>query len=496
MANNHGKASRSAQKIFNNSLLYTLGTLASKAVGFFLIPIYTYHMSSEEYGIATTVIAFVAAFSIVASLSLNAALIRFYQDYTDDEKKRFVGTIVIGVIMNSVLFCFLLGLTAPLYADLLLKDIAFFPYILLGILSLMFEGIYTIYQSLLQAKQAGSRYSLNSIIYLFFHAVTVVLFVVVFKMGALGMILSNFATNVCFAVYGVFSMLKKGYMILTFDTGLFKKSIRYSLPILPHNLSNNLNTYAVKVIINSFLSYALSGIFSIAMQFSTMINLVQSSVNLAFRPWFIEQMKCGEEGRREIRHMTCMIMALYSFCAVMISLVSRELIYFFAEESYFEGWRFVPLLIVAQLISFVYYSHVQTLMYHVGISKFTSICSLSGLLTNIAVSLLLVKPLGVIGIVVGQVAAKTVMSALTVYMSRKVEERVDFGLSKMIVFIVCAAIICLGGILLSEMMKEHMFISIIGRVALAVIAFLIFILGYLPDYIMLFGAIFKKRRLK
>ena len=108
---------KSSQKIFNNSLLYALGTVASKAVGFFLVPIYTYNMSSEEYGIATTIISFVSTFGIVVMLSLRAAMIRFYNEYDTEEKKRFIGTIVTGVLANALLIGSLLILFNQLYAS-------------------------------------------------------------------------------------------------------------------------------------------------------------------------------------------------------------------------------------------------------------------------------------------------------------------------------------------------------------------------------------------
>jgi len=69
----------SSQKIFNNSLLYSIGMVLSKAVGFFLIPIYTYCVSTEEYGIATTINTFVSTFGIVVTKILGILyVIPFY----------------------------------------------------------------------------------------------------------------------------------------------------------------------------------------------------------------------------------------------------------------------------------------------------------------------------------------------------------------------------------------------------------------------------------
>ena len=192
---------KNSQKIFNNSLLYSIGIIFSKAVGFFLVPIYTYCVSKEDYGIATTVTTFVSTFGIVVMLSLRASMIRFYNQYDEKEKPVFIGTIVSFVILNAIGICSLLCIFNYLYVSLLFEGIDFYPIVFLGVLSLGFEGIYLVYQSLLQARQDGKSYSKNSIVYLVFHAVSVVIFVALLNMGGLGIVLSNFLTNICFALY-------------------------------------------------------------------------------------------------------------------------------------------------------------------------------------------------------------------------------------------------------------------------------------------------------
>ena len=488
-------ANKSTQKIFNNSLFYSLGTVASKAVGFFLVPIYTYSMSKSEYGIATTITTFVSTFGIVVMLSLRAAMIRFYNEYEDLEKPRFIGTIFSFVSFNALLICCLLCIINHIYMPLLFKSVDFFPCVFFGVLSLGTEGVYLTYQSLLQARQEGKRYSVNSMVYLFFHAITVIVFVALVKWGALGIVFSNFVTNTCFALYGVWSMRKSNLMVFCLDKEIIKKSLKYSLPILPHNLANNLNNYSVKIIINRFISYSISGLYTLASQFSTIVNLVQSSVNLAFRPWFIEQMQSGEEGRKQIKYMTCMIMSLFSFCAVTVSVFSKEIVYIMADRSYFNAWKMVPFFVFSQLISFIYYSHVQTLMYNTKMSKFTALCSTSGLLVNVIVSLLLVKNLNVYGILIAQIVSQTVLSVMTVLMSNKAE-RVDFGLPRMIVSLMMAAVlITLGSVISLNAANKLDFIEIILKMIIAVIAFGVFIIPYFNDYKEFVFGIFGKKKL-
>lgn len=483
---------KSSQKIFNNSLLYSIGMIFSKAVGFFLVPIYTYNVSDTDYGIATTITTFVTTFGIVIMLSLRAALIRFYNEYDEDEKPEFVGTITTFVALNALVVCTLLCLLRNLYIPLLFKGINFFPLVFLGIISLGAEGIYLVYQSVLQAKQDGKRYSLNSVLYLVVHAVAVIIFVWVLQMGAVGIVLSNCLTSILFAAYGVLVMLRSRVMRFSWNNKMLSRSLKYSLPILPHNLSNNMNTYATKLIINNHIGYVLSGMYSLAAQFSTIISLVQSSINLAFRPWFIEQMEQKEEGRAQIKYMTVMIMAIYSFVAVLISLFCKEIVLLMVEKSYSDSWKMVPFFVVTQLIAFIYYSHVQALMYNVKMSKYTMVCSLSGLVINVLVAMLLVNSMNIYGVLIANFVSQAVLATLTVVLSRKAE-KVDFGLPKMILYIVMAIVLSAVGMSISNRNSGVNIIEILLKLVLSAVSFVLFIFPYRKDLLSLTKGLLKKR---
>ena len=63
-----------------NSVLYLISTICLKAVGFFLLPLYTHLVSPEEYGYVYVVSAFVAFMGLFLTLSMHGAIGRFYFD--------------------------------------------------------------------------------------------------------------------------------------------------------------------------------------------------------------------------------------------------------------------------------------------------------------------------------------------------------------------------------------------------------------------------------
>jgi O-antigen/teichoic acid export membrane protein len=272
------------------------------------------------------------------------------------------------------------------------------------------------------------------------------------------------------------------------------KALKYSIPILPHNLSNNLSTYSVKLIINNYIGYALSGLYTLASQFSTIVNMVQNSVNLAFRPWFVEQMQNGEDGRVQIKHTSCMIMSVLSFCCVGVSVLSKEVIILLADKDYVDAWMFVPVFVLGQLISFVYYCHVQTLMYNIKMSKYVAVCSFSSLLTNIALSLALVGYFGIYAMLIALIVSKIVLCTITVLMSNRAEN-VDFGLWKMVQQTVIYCILSAIGMWISMRGGPSLDWGAVGlKLILLVAAVFIYLAPYREDYLKLLSGFLKKNR--
>ena len=79
--------------MWRNWLVYGLSSVASRLVGFVMLPVYTRVLSPEEYGIRAMVTVGVDLVGMVCSLGLTTAMIRYATgDGHDDGRPRAVGT--------------------------------------------------------------------------------------------------------------------------------------------------------------------------------------------------------------------------------------------------------------------------------------------------------------------------------------------------------------------------------------------------------------------
>ena len=485
----------SSNKLFKNSLFFSIGIVLGKAASFLLLPIYTHYLSDAEYGVATTLVNFSSVLGLVIMMSLRAAMIRFYNDYKDsEERKTFIGSLITLVLVSSVAFTVILTLLRDLYAPFAFKGIDFFPLVFASIIAACFEGLFSLYQSIWQASQNGKAYSVNNALYLISHVVINSILVVFFKMGA-GAIVWGAAINAAlFSIYGIIMLLIKKEMRICLNAAIIKRAVLYSLPILPHNLANNISTLMSKLILNHRISYAASGLYTVASQISTIMSFVQSSLNLAFRPWFIEQMDKGEDGKKEIKNSSVLICTIYCFVSVGIALFSQEIIYIFTSAEYRSAWKIVPILVSALTVAFIYYSHVQSIMYNIKASKIAFVCSITGCISNVLLSVVLVRPLNSYGVAIAYLLSQAILATITVIFSRRAE-KVDFGLGQMVLNIFISATIMAIFLFPSYFAEKEKitFLNILYKSCGFIIAFFVLFRGRYRDLLLKIRSILSRK---
>ncbi len=455
-------------KVVKNSVLYSVVMAFTKALGLILLPLYTNvkFISTAEYGEYSLLSQFITMATFFVSLSLNNAAIRFYTDFKEDREKvkKFFGTIMtfISLLSLGVLIIFIV-FQKPLL-NLLFTGIPFFPNVFIILIALIFYTIYTMYQGFLQSMMEGSRYSRNGMLFVLLHAALNVLFLVGFRnvkigsyeLGGLnGMVLSLTISYGVFAIYGVYDLLRKKLMVICIDKKMLSMSIKYSLPLVPHSMANTMAAYIPKVFLNKVDKVAqvagamATAIHSVAMQFSSTIDVVQNAINTAQRPWFNEKMGQGEKGKKEIIDFTMVSMRLTIIVCLGVGLFSQEIVLIIARSpAYYEAWKIIPFFAITHAVKSIYYNQALAVMYDLNANKKMFLCSGSGTLLNFVLTGTLVWwvfDLGILGTAISLLVSRILSASLMMMLCRK-NKIIMFPLKEMIMCVVLCAITCVVGI--------------------------------------------------
>jgi O-antigen/teichoic acid export membrane protein len=382
------------KKLIENSVLYSGLQILQKGAGFLLLPLYTRFLTPNDYGIISVITSTVSFLSVFYLFGLNGAANRFYVDFKDDKQslKTFWGTIVtllliISTVFTTLLFCY------KKYFIFVLGGIDFFPYMFLGIVSVAFSPIFGVYQSLLQAMQDGRKYTfVNFSNFLVLVSLTII-FIVFLEMKAIGPLLASAITSCVFCIYTFFSIRKE----ITFGINLahLKKCLLYCVPIVPHNLTGWSSSLLDRILINNFVSTAMTGIYNIGCQLGNLQLILSTAVTQAYLPWFFGELKHNRTDK--VKKFFILAMAFYVTFALWVSLFSKDIISLMTTKAFSDAWKVVGLISFGNVFNGYYYFIVSPLFFFEKRIRYVPIATVSGALFGFCLNLILIPKYGIMG---------------------------------------------------------------------------------------------------
>jgi O-antigen/teichoic acid export membrane protein len=381
-------------KILANSVIYSIITILQKGILFFLLPLYTAYLSTDDYGVLSVITSVSSFFSIFIILSLDGAGTRFfYRNKNPQYAKILWGSLISFVLINSLIIGVLSILFHEYFIDPIVRNINFFPYILLGIVNVILSPLYLFFQTYLQTLQNGIYYGFNSLLYFLLQITLIIIFLVVFNLGIVGVLLANAITSFVFFIYVMIVFFPK--VKLGFDKSILIPAIRYSSPLIPHSLSSWSTGMIDKLFLNDLAGKSETGLYSVGQQLGSIIGLMAASINKAFVPWFFEKEAIGKEGINQIRGVSEIIILICCFIAFFVSLFSKEILYVMAAKEYQNAWIIVPILAFSNVFQAMYYLFINVLF--LKHSSFVFIVTIASAVINILLNIILISIAGMIG---------------------------------------------------------------------------------------------------
>ena len=188
------------KRIASHTLIYGIGDVAVKAIGFLLIPLYTRYLTPDDYGIWSLVHTFQMILIIVFSLGFNSAVFKVYhQTENEHEKDCVVSTALIFLILWGVPATGLLLYGAEFLSRMIFgsPDNALYLRYIAG--AVFLDLFRLIALSLLRAREKPVSFSIINIIHFTLLVILNILNVAVRKQGVTGIVQSQLITSAVIA---------------------------------------------------------------------------------------------------------------------------------------------------------------------------------------------------------------------------------------------------------------------------------------------------------
>lgn len=382
-----------------NSSIYILNSFLQNGIYVLFLPIYTHYLVPSEYGIVSLTSTIGSWLGIFFSFSLDVALYRKYFNYKDNENelKIFLGTIFITVLVLTLSGSIFLLLFGHFIFNVIAKNIAFYPYVMLVIITAGFQPFFSLFQTLLQLQNKPLHYSLISIFSLLGRiSLTLLFFTKIKTMPACAPLLANMMITILCTIYAFLAFRKK--IVWKVRINFLKDSFAYSLPVLPHTMLVTARPIIDKLVLNAFVSISAVGIFNIGFQFGSLILLIVTGFSNAYIPLLYNAMKDeNKEQLLELRNMGILISIVYLLSAIGISLFSNELIHIFTAKAYDQSRTIISFIAFAFAIYGIGQIFTNTISYYNKGMRIIPFVTAFSVLLSVTLNIYFVKRLGLNG---------------------------------------------------------------------------------------------------
>ncbi len=405
------------KRILRHTLIYGLGFVGTSALALLLTPLYTRYIPPEGYGRLRLVSITLQILTIVGSLGVVEAFYRFfYQLAAEDKKRQIVATCFICLTVPLALGGMALFAAAPFMAEWLLDSAEEARLFRVAAGTMLAGGVSTFFLAYLRAEERSGLYALLSVLQLALSLGLNILFVVHIGWGVFGVLLAALFSQLAVAL--TLTPVVARQAIGQLDRDILRKVLRFGLPLMPANVAGYLIGSSNLYFLKTFGTLAEVGIFSLALQFGSAINLlVVTPFDMTWAPMKYKLASDPQADRIYGNVLTYFVFVALFACIGLAALIGDTLA-ILVDARYQDATLYVG----AIGLSWAIFGAYRVFCFGIDITNKTHwrlLIILFTLLINAGLNITLIPIIGTWGAVAGLLGAYTFMAASAYFVSQR-----------------------------------------------------------------------------
>ena len=420
------------KSLFKQTFIYGLATVLPRMLSFILVPLYTDPdvLSVEEYGRVSFIFAYFVLFNVVLAYGMETAFFRFFNK--EESQEKVTSTSAISLIISSLALMGIAFLFRNQISTLINIEL---QYLNLVFIILLLDALVIIPFAWLRATARPMRYAIIKILNV---AVNLGLnvFLLVYLHGlAEGNSLFNSIYKPNFEINYIFisNLIASGLTLfillpfyakikLTFDTVLWKKMMRYAIPVLIAGIAYSVNETFDRILLEYLLPPDIAdkqiGMYSACYKLALFMTLFATAFRLGIEPYFFSHSKAENPQKNYAKILEYFVAfgAVILLSVVIFADVLKP--YIIRSEAYYEAMWIVPFILLANFCLGIY--HNLSVWYKItDRTKFGAYISIFGALITLGLNYVLIPVIGFKGSAIATLSAYSIMMLLSFYFGRK-----------------------------------------------------------------------------
>ncbi len=373
--------------LFKNTAFFAIGNFGTKMINFFMVPLYTYALSTAEYGTINTIISICTILIPFTMCNIGESIRRYLMDENANESGIQFAELIwfsVGIFFGIIIYAILSFM--PGYQEYALE-------MCLYTLSIAFVQTC---QDYLRGKEMLALYTISSLLQTLMIAGFNILFLVNLKHGIHGYFRSYI---IAYFLCGIFAFVAGGQIralkSVKMDKKLFFEMSKFSLTLVPNSIMWWITDASDKIMVTYFISKAANGIYSISTKLPTILSTMNHILLLAWQYSAVKESD-SEDRVAYNNKMMRVYMVTTSIVGAFLLLINKPFTYIYVSPEYRGAWIYTPFLIMSAMISTIN-TFVGTSYYVAKDMKGYVRSSMIGAFINIILNLTLIPTIGISG---------------------------------------------------------------------------------------------------
>jgi O-antigen/teichoic acid export membrane protein len=378
-----------------HTMVYGMGNMLGKAIGFFMLPFYTHYLTPADYGVLEILDLSMSLLGMFLTMGMTAAVLRVYAAAkTNYEKDR--------VISSAFWFMLATGLTAFTVGSLLARSMSRLIlgpnipalYLLISFTSLVCTYVALVPRTYLRALEKSGAFTLVDNIGLVTMLGLNIYFIAVAKVGLLGILLSSLIVGAAqVLLLSAWAIRRVG---LVFQRESLRQVLQFGAPLTFSNLGLFVLNFSDRFFLKHLTDLTTVGIYAVGYKFGYMMNFLV--VQPFFIMWQARMYKVHAQPNHE--RIFGQIFRLYAlvlvFLGLGLSLFSPEIVHTMVRSSFFSGQAVIPIVVLSYVVWGLGF-YAQTGMFLTNNTRMIAILGAAAALLNLALNYILIRSYGMMG---------------------------------------------------------------------------------------------------
>ena len=401
-----------------HTVVYGMGNVLAKAIGFLMLPFYTHYLNPVDYGILEVLDLSMSLFGMFLTMGMTAAVLRCYAAAKNERDKKEVISTAFAFVVVTALITYAIGFTlARPVSSLLFGPEVPYKYLLTSFSAFICTYIIILPRTYLRALEKSGSFTIVDNAGLAVMLGLNIYLIAVAKIGLYGILLSGLIVGLGqLAILSTWVIRRAG---VGFSMPWLRRMLRFGAPLMFSNVAVFVLNFSDRFFLKHLTNLEIVGIYAVGYKFGYMMNY------MVVQPFYVmwQGRMYAVHDQPDHEKVFARIFMLYSLVLITVgfavSLFSPEIVHLMVGPKFFASQAVIPVVVFAYVVWGIGF-YTQTGMFLTNNTRLVALAGVFAAMLDLGLNYVLISNYGMIGAAWATLIAFAALAVASYYLSHRV----------------------------------------------------------------------------